>query len=143
MSGEVAPPARATGYYIGRLLVEPMDDFWCVREPWACVTSRGLRIDVTEGFLFDGFSIPRLFWSLCHPLDKRVFAGGCVHDFCFATHCVSRVDADEVLMEMVSCSDAQRRLIFDAVRAGGADAYATGPARQRDLKRKLAAMGLN
>jgi hypothetical protein len=131
------------GIFEGRILVEPMENFWCLREPFAYITSKGMRIDVTEGFLFDGFSIPRLFWSICSPLDKRVFAGGCVHDFCFATHCVSAIEAHEILVEAISVSEWERNAIFDAVRLFGATLYETGPARQAALRKRLLFSGLS
>lgn len=140
---EIGQPTAA-GYFEGRLLIEPVDDFFIIREPYKYVTKSGLPVQVEEGFLFDGMSNPRILWSVCSPFDKRVLMAAGVHDQVYANHFLSQAEADEVLIEgIIGCSDAVKAIIYQAVQTFGDHAYETGPARQAALKKRLAAMGLS
>lgn len=131
------------GYFVGRVLVEHMDDLVCVREPYSFITQYGLEIVVPENFLSDGASVPRVLWSRFHPYDKRYFAIAIVHDYLYWAHLFSRETSDAVFLDGINASDTVRRIFYDGVRIGGEESYETGPARQEANRKRLEAMGLS
>ena len=59
-------------------------------------TVKGLALDVPEGFESDGCSCPRWLWPLFSPArEARYLEAAICHDYLYATHAVSRKDADK------------------------------------------------
>lgn len=50
---------------------------------WTCkVLGRGFTFIIPRGFIFDGASIPRLFWNMLSP-SGYLFIAGLLHDFLY------------------------------------------------------------
>jgi hypothetical protein len=75
---------------------------------------------IIGGFAYDGASVPRLFYRVCHPQEFP--AAALVHDALYASELLPRPTADQILRELVRLeggSAVQRVLIYHAVRLGG------------------------
>lgn len=56
---------------------------WFVLEDWTCdFLGRGFTYIIPKGFIFDGASIPRLFWNILNPTGY-LFIAGLLHDFVY------------------------------------------------------------
>ena len=56
---------------------------WEVLEDWTCdFLGRGFMYIIPAGFIFDGASIPRLFWNILSPAGY-LFMAGLIHDFAY------------------------------------------------------------
>jgi len=56
---------------------------WEVMEDWTCdFLGRGFTYIIPAGFIFDGASIPRLFWNILNPTGY-LFIAGLLHDFVY------------------------------------------------------------
>ena len=56
---------------------------WEVLEDWTCdFLGRGFTYIIPKGFIFDGASIPRLFWNILNPTGY-LFIAGLLHDFVY------------------------------------------------------------
>jgi len=56
---------------------------WKVLEDWTCdFLGRGFTYIIPKGFIFDGASIPRLFWNILNPTGY-LFIAGLLHDFVY------------------------------------------------------------
>lgn len=91
----------------------------------------GLQAMIDSGFLFDGASIPRLFWSmLTTPFNPEVLRAAGIHDHLYRTHLVSKKVADRkfrsVLLED-GVDEESAMSMYTAVRWGGHSAYKFGP----------------
>lgn len=54
-----------------------------VMEDWECdLLGRGFTFIIPKGFIFDGASIPRLFWNMLSP-SGYLFLAGLLHDFIY------------------------------------------------------------
>lgn len=52
-------------------------------EDWTCdLLGRGFTFIIPAGFIFDGASIPRLFWNMLSP-SGYLFLAGLLHDFIY------------------------------------------------------------
>lgn len=85
-------------------------------------SSYGL-IEVPAGFITDGASIPRLFWSMLSPFGDY-FAAAIIHDYLYSSHNdrYSRQHADLIFKEAmfnIGVPWHTRETIFRAVRAFG------------------------
>jgi hypothetical protein len=143
-----AAPPPPGGRFIGRTIVEPMDDWWIVREPFSYVSAQGLRVDVPQGFVTDWASIPRRLWWLLSPTDKRYRRAALIHDVCYEKHQalgpdgatvvhVSRLAADRLLRAAAcieGCEPFWAAAIYQSVRLFGGSAYETGAARQLERR---------
>lgn len=69
-------------------------DLWETVEDFRTLLPDGRILDIKKGFRYDGLSIPRLLWRLCHPLDGRCSAAGLVHDALCRSVLVPRSEAD-------------------------------------------------
>lgn len=88
-----------------------------------------LTVTAPAGFITDFASVPRV--PICFEIDGDI-AQDCavIHDYCYATGCVMRVQADLLLEEMMTLrnfSPLQVQSIFLAVRAFGASHYTATP----------------
>jgi len=56
---------------------------WLVTEDWYCnCLGESFTYIIPAGFIFDGASIPRLFWNILSP-SGYLFMAGLVHDFVY------------------------------------------------------------
>lgn len=54
---------------------------------------------VPKGFISDGASIPKIFWSLIAPcIDGRSIRAAVIHDWLYHTGILSRADADKIFL---------------------------------------------
>ena len=84
-------------------------------------------IEVPAGFLTDGASIPRAFWSVLDPLGPY-FPAAIVHDYLYSAenHRFTRRQADMIFKEAMFNAGLdwpRREMIYRAVRALGAASY--------------------
>jgi hypothetical protein len=90
---------------------------------------------VPAGFVTDGASIPRLFWSLMGPFGLY-FEAAIVHDFLYSTGgcgALSRLQCDLIFLEAMTAigvSWLTRSIIYRAVRIGAASHFQTVPVHQ-------------
>lgn len=86
-----------------------------------------LTIKIKAGFVFDGASIPRLFWPITgHPMDPRRLVASLVHDWLFSNHLLPRLFADALYYQL--CVDYglpswRAAIEFWALRRYGEDAW--------------------
>jgi hypothetical protein len=50
---------------------------------WATKSKRVFRIIVPNGFIFDGASVPKIFWSFIRPMAGDMMAAALVHDYIY------------------------------------------------------------
>lgn len=86
-----------------------------------------VRILVPAGFVTDGASIPRIFWSIMGPFGSY-FDAAIVHDYLYSEHnqIFARAECDKILLEAMAASGVgwlTRRVIYRAVRIGGASHF--------------------
>lgn len=86
---------------------------------------------IPKGFVFDGFSNPRLLWRvLPSSYGPRVLAPGCKHDFFYRTHDVLKDEADRLLEKEVfdnGLGKGAARCVYWGVKFGGKHAWKVGP----------------
>lgn len=89
------------------------------------------RYTIPAGFVFDGFSNPRLLWRvLPSSYGPRVLDEGCKHDYFYRTHELKKDDADRFLEAGCIKNGIGRkssRCIYWGVKFGGHHAYKAGP----------------
>jgi hypothetical protein len=94
-------------------------------KPFRYISSIG-TIHVPAGFLTDGASVPRVFWSIFDPFGPY-FHAALVHDFLYSRQSSERYDldraeADEIFKEAmfnIGIGWATRETIYHAVRLFG------------------------
>lgn len=60
------------------------------------------RWRIPKGFISDGGSIPKIFWSIIYgPFNPRVLRASMVHDYFYYTHLISRAEADDLFYKML------------------------------------------
>lgn len=81
---------------------------------------RGHFIFIEEGFVFDGASIPRIFWSIIGGnFQPEFLAPSLVHDYLCVTGNVERKEADKIFRELLLMNDVpefRAALMYRAVR---------------------------
>lgn len=112
----VKPLPKANRYE----LVEPLT-FWVNKK----------REQVPAGFVFDGASIPRLFWRvLTSPYQPRILRAACIHDYLYRTNLVSRKVADLKFRQVLINDGTDKEsaeTMYVGLRLGGKSAYRSGP----------------
>lgn len=85
-------------------------------------TNEGVTHTVLKGFITDGASIPRIFWSLIgSPFTGLYRKPSLVHDKFYATQKVTRKYADRIFLEGMKDEGVswwRRKTMYFAVRAG-------------------------
>lgn len=73
-----------------------------------------LPITIPKGFIFDGASIPRLFWIIGTPMWTDTLPGALIHDFIYRNQFLTRSEADQVFNEEMQKSKVRciKRIIF-------------------------------
>lgn len=83
---------------------------------------------VPSGFVSDGASIPRIFWSIFCPFDGEFFEAALIHDFLYSLMAkdeydyIDRNQADQIFLEGMKDLGVgliKRNIIYRAVRIGG------------------------
>ena len=83
---------------------------------------RGDVIKIPKGFIFDGASIPPIFWGILmlHPFHMRCRRAGMVHDYMYT---IGKKDLGDKLFKSIlkedGCNSFQSRIMFWAVRLFG------------------------
>lgn len=61
-----------------------------------------LKITIKPGFVTDGASIPRIFWSLIGcPFSGKYVGSAIIHDGLFKSHVLSEKDTNKLFLEML------------------------------------------
>lgn len=100
--------------------------------PFVLFDSQGRKHEVPVDFVTDFASVPRFFWRLIPPWGPYIGAA-VVHDWLYATHAMTRQEADAVfldLMKQLSVAAWKRSVMYAAVRAFGRGAWDSAQARQ-------------
>lgn len=116
------------GYFVGKLVLEEAGSkHWKVLEELIYVADAEFRITVPRGFITDGASIPRGFWSLIgHPLNGKHASPAVVHDYLYVTQAFDKDYADRVFLEAMKAkgvSFIRRHLMYYAVKFFGTSAW--------------------
>lgn len=108
----------------------PKYNLYRIHEPHFYVVA-GLQGMIDRGFLFDGASVPRLFWSmLTTPYNPEVLRAAARHDHLYRTHLVSKKMADRHFRSVLredGVDEESAMSMYTAVRYGGHTAYKFGP----------------
>jgi hypothetical protein len=87
------------------------------------VSTLGYRITVKQGLVFDGASIPKVFWNIIgSPFTGAYTLPALVHDCLYMSEAVERKTADAIfldLMKQQGVSWLKRNIMYRAVRVGG------------------------
>ena len=88
------------------------------------------KLRIKKGFIFDGASIPQLFWSSTgSPFDFQLLLAALIHDAFYATELINRLKADQLFREHLQHLGGvnwyRRNKIYYAVRFGGAAVWNT------------------
>jgi hypothetical protein len=78
-------------------------------------------IDVPVGFITDGASVPRVFWSLFSPTGSYLKAA-VIHDYLYVNQLFSRETTDLIFLEAMKESGVgffTRLAVYRAVKFGG------------------------
>ena len=106
------------------MLIKILDDF-------RYISSYGV-IKVPSGFISDGASVPRPFWTIFSPFNGDYFEAALVHDFLYSKisdidhPTITRPEADEIFKEAMfnlGVGWLSRGAIYSAVRLGGWMSY--------------------
>jgi hypothetical protein len=93
-------------------------------------SSKGI-ITVPKGFITDGASVPRAFWSIFPPFGASFYAA-VIHDWLYSkksNHSFTRAQCDEIFKEAMFNTNmtwVSRGLIYRSVRAFGWKFYKKG-----------------
>ena len=82
-----------------------------------------ISVNIKQGFLFDGASIPKALWSIIgSPMTGGYQRAGCLHDGLYASQLTSRKVADEIFLQAMKydgVSYTKRYSMYWAVRSFG------------------------
>jgi hypothetical protein len=94
---------------------------------------------IPAGYIFDGASIPRIFWTLIgSPFQPDFWAAALAHDWLYLTHLVGRKIADDVIYQILRQSGVntfKAHVIWAAVRGCAAWAWDNGTEDLTELQR--------
>lgn len=94
-------------------------------ETWRCPLGHSRTLEIGEGFVFDGASLPRIFWTLIgrSPYDPATLAPALLHDALYAAQLLSRSEADSLFRHAMWVNGHDSRRVAWAywvgVRVGG------------------------
>jgi hypothetical protein len=102
-----------------------------------CFAVDGKTFWLPSGYLCDGASIPRPFWSIIgSPFDPEKVPAAFVHDAIYLTHAFNRSDADEILFQLLQqggCRLRTARTMWAAVRGFAQFAWSMSASDKSDL----------
>lgn len=116
------------GTYLGKIRIEPVGNgLWKVCIAFSYISNKGERIDIPEGFIFDGASIPRFLWSVVgHPLEQIYLAAACIHDYLYVKQYYTRRRSDGIFLEAMRDKGVawlRRTMMWLAVRIFGREPW--------------------
>lgn len=86
-------------------------------------TLHGVNVTVPKGFIYDGATIPPVFWlTTFTPFNPMVMGPALIHDWLYYNHQVARRTADKILRDLLALNgvpDAKCTGMFQAVRLAG------------------------
>lgn len=86
------------------------------------------EIHVKKDFIYDGASIPRLFWTLVgSPFTGTHTRAAFIHDALYASELLPREEADWLFLEILQecgCGWFKRNLMWSSVRIFGSSVWA-------------------
>lgn len=86
---------------------------WEVVEEFTYYRSPERFIIIPAGFVFDGASIPRLFWSVFSPIGILLI-GGLIHDFGYRYRFIFvKYDKHETIYKIVVTRDMMDKIFFE------------------------------
>ena len=115
--GDLAPPITQAipGTDTRQLIIEWFSYFM--------IGTKHIKVRIPSNFIFDGASIPRVFWSVVgSPFEDNHELAGLVHDWLYHKHICTRKEADHVFLYILKQHGAARwkaRVMFRAVRMFG------------------------
>jgi hypothetical protein len=87
------------------------------------VKDKYYHIEIKQGFIFDGASIPRIAWRVMeHPFQMPLLVCALPHDILYASELFTQSECDWIFLELMQMSKIgwiKRNLVYTAVRAGG------------------------
>lgn len=105
-------------------LVKPLS--YCVGKT-DYLNDHGIIIEVPAGFVCDGCSIPKVFWSIIgSPLIGKYVKAAVLHDWLYYKKTYSRKISDLIFlkcMQILGVSWFKRSIIYHAVRSFGQIAW--------------------
>lgn len=113
-------------------------NYWCIERSYV-VRSRKHQIVIPRYYVTDFASIPRIFWSIIHPMDLRIAQIAAAHDRIYETHELSQSDADDLLyagMLTLGASKFLAYMVWSGVRVGGWLSYKSGPSRREERQKR-------
>ncbi len=85
------------------------------------------RIEIKKGFIYDGASIPSVFWSLIgSPFTGEYTRPALIHDALYCTHYYTKDETDTMFyMQMLACkvSEDKAMAIYYAVKFFGGGVF--------------------
>ncbi len=86
------------------------------------------KLTVRAGFVFDGASIPAIFWATKgHPLSHSHLRSSLLHDALYAAQITNRATADKLFLDFMQHADCvdwyTRTTIYQAVNLCGRSAW--------------------
>lgn len=114
-------------YFSGNVEIQELNETeWTLKED-VSFTNEHLEIIVKSGFITDGSSIPKLFWSIVgSPLEADLLLPSIIHDGLYTDETLPRDICDNLLREMLllnGVSQLKANLIYSAVRMFGASHF--------------------
>ncbi len=108
----------------GKYGIEKFDAYrFIVTRPLSYTTKKGVTHEVPIGFVTDGASIPKIFWSIVgSPFTGLYSEAALIHDYLYCKQKTTRGYADSVFLEAMKelgVSWWKRRAMWTAVRVGG------------------------
>lgn len=126
-------PGKSTGLFLPRPVTCPADDgegYLVAVRYRVGIFPGGMVLEIDHGFYFDGFSAPRLAWSILglHPMHPMVQATALIHDAGYGAELFPRRVCDDTLymtLRMDGLNMVRAWSCYRAVRFGGAGVWAT------------------
>lgn len=111
--------------FIGTYQIEEVDSrLFKTLQDLTYIANNGEIILVPAGFITDGASIPKIFWSIIgSPFTGKYKKPALIHDYLYAIHLTSRKRVDSIFIEgmkYLGVSRIKRVLMWFAVKVGGA-----------------------
>ena len=112
-----------------------LNNVWQLKEP-LIYRKENLKIIVPKGFIFDFASIPKLFWNIFSPNGGRYDRASCLHDWLYATQCLSRKESDWIFY-LAMLDDRtpkwKAKIFYWGVRVGGSFAWNNNKKKAKEL----------
>ena len=114
------------------MIIEPLPKIDCYQlvEPLKFWVDY-IECEIPAGFVSDGASIPRMFWSIItSPFHPKVIKRAFQHDYLYRVHIVPKDRADRKFKKGLIYDDFAKETaetMYSALKLFGGSAYANGP----------------